>query len=179
MKRLNIIIIGLAFLGLAFSCDKLDSLDDYKDVKVGNTATMPLNGEYWVYFEEYDSTNSVWLHDPYGIGYNRIMLYNTAANRADSIWIDDLGLLKNLASALPRYTVKIGCDPKNKAFLATDQSVYGLRIFDGKLIINGATTSGNNITDSIVIDIEYTDVNTGIRNRLAGYRRTGFIEDDH
>lgn len=175
MKRKNILLIGLLVLAVTYSCDKLDSLDDYKDVDPGKTATMPLNGEYWVTLDLYDSTAMTWVRDYYGADYTRIMLYNTSTNQADSMWIDDLGFWPTKC--------KIACDPKNKAFLPSevhqaDITDADVKVFLGSLITNGAITSGGNVTDSIVIELEWAD-DPGFRYRYAGYRRTGFLEDDH
>ncbi|WP_409187208.1 lipid-binding protein [Antarcticibacterium sp. 1MA-6-2] len=49
---------------------------------------------------------------------------------------------------------------------------------NGKVLLDAATTSGGNITDSIHMNVEFSD-DPGTVYTLAGYRRTGFLEDEH
>lgn len=173
MKGINIIIAGVLLLFLANSCELFDGLDDYKDPKVEYTATFPLNGEWYVTLDYYDSTTTSWIVDAYGLGYNKILLYNLASNTSDSIWLDDNGLW-------PSKT-KISCNPSTKVFTpcqSVDVDGLDVIIYGGSVVLNGTTTLGGNKSDSINIEITWGD-DPGSYYRLAGYRRTGFLEDEH
>lgn len=184
MKIKNIFLIGVACLSL-YSCEFLDSLDDYKDPDVKYTATYPLNGEWYIKVDVLTGTNensdnpADWALDPYSLGYNKIMLYNTATNSPDTIWIDDQGLWPLKA--------KIKCDPKNRKFtltssapnLKTSVATDSVRIIRGGVYLGGAKTAAGNKTDSINIVLEFLQDDPGTIYRYTGFRRTGFLEDEH
>lgn len=175
MKRLSyLFIVCLSLVFLLTSCDKLDDLDSYKKIDVGGTATMPFNGEYWVTFDAYNSTTKTWERDPGKLGYVRIMFYNLASNIADSVWFDDLHALDPFG--LDAMKAKVKCDVKSKKFAETTNAAF--KVFDGAVILKGALTPGKNVSDSIYITFELA-ADPGVTYRYAGYRRTGFLEDDH
>jgi hypothetical protein len=51
-------------------------------------------------------------------------------------------------------------------------------IIEGKILKNAATTTGGNKSDSIYVKFEFSD-DPGKQYEYAGYRRTGFREDEH
>ena len=53
-----------------------------------------------------------------------------------------------------------------------------VNIANGKILPGAATSSGGNVTDSIYFQIEFSD-DPGTLYDVAGYRRTGFLEDEH
>jgi hypothetical protein len=180
MKRILIVLI--AFLPLLFTgCQD--------DPDSGGTNVEALAGEWFVQVfldgEEFDAT------------YYHMYTYNTAANSASEIWID--------ADAVWPFTTKAPCNTddlsfgtisyENQDFSDVILDVYGLDIpdtltvIDGEILTGAATTSGGNTTDSIYININSTgirdlyaafglDLPAGVYT-IAGYRRTGFIEDEH
>lgn len=185
MKR-NIYLVLLGVLALSFgltSCEKIDSLDDYKSVDIGGTATAKISGEYFVTLDAY--IGGAWVIDPVGMGYKKIMIYNTATNRADSVWIDDLNIWPTKA--------RISCNVTTGQFTpCTADNIKDagetIAITDGKVITDGCHTSAGNLTDSIVIEFQWSDLTTaatagaiptGSPTRFAGYKRTGFLEDEH
>lgn len=173
-RRIYLILLGVLVLGFGFaSCDKLDGLDDYKSVDIGGTATAKFCGEYFVTLDMYDGTN--WVVDQYGAGYTKIMVYNTASNRADSVWLDDLKFWPMKS--------RISCNSINSEFTACvapnlSKAAAAVTVTGGKVIANGAKTVAGNITDSIVIELGWAD-DAGTQYRYAGYKRTGFLEDEH
>ncbi len=175
MKR-NIYLVLLGVLALSFgltSCEKLDSLDDYKSVDIGGTATSKISGEYYVTLDAFVAGN--WVVDAYSQGYVKVMVYNTASNRADSVWFDDLGFWPTKA--------RISCNAAAAAFTACTsdnlkKAGETVSIVNGKVLVDGCYTASENLTDSINIELEWSD-DAGQVYRYAGYKRTGFLEDDH
>ena len=100
---------------------------------------------------------------------------NTAANVANEFLITDNGNQWD-------YKVKSPLNLDAKTFGGTDlQNIaYDIKvnITDGKILPGAATTTGGNVTDSIYFKIEFTD-DPGTIYEVAGYRRTGFLEDEH
>ncbi len=181
MKKYSLILLG-AFALFFTSCEFLDGLDEYSDPTVEYTATYPLNGEWFVHLDmltgadENSDAAADWSLDPYGAGYTKLMMYNTATNRNDSIWIDDLGFWPTKS--------KISCNAANKSFTSiTDaenllKATATLTVVRGGVYLKGATTEAGNVSDSINIVVTWAD-DPGTFYRYAGYRRTGFLEDDH
>ena len=177
MKSKNIFFIllpSLLLMLLINGCRK--EIDTIKKVNPGNSATYPLNGEYFVVTDIATIANgdTTWTPDVFGIGYQKIMLYNTASNRSDSIWIDDL---TNTWS----YKVRISCNPDQKTFHVNDGTeLYNgdnTTITNGKLILNMGKSKAGNKTDSIYMLIQWASDPTNLY-RVSGVRRTGFQEDE-
>jgi len=57
-------------------------------------------------------------------------------------------------------------------------SNIGVSIKEGKILKKAATTTGGNVSDSIYIKFEFAD-DPGTEYIYAGYKRTGFLEDEH
>lgn len=211
MKKIFFLgIIGFALYGLS-SCDKLDSLDDYKKQDPGATATVNLGGEYYVTLDVYDAASSAWVVD-IGGGYTKIMVYNTASNISDSVWIDDLEFwpikirtkvnavdrlfnksenevskyvyTKNLTSATAGDTINLRVlYPINNRVVPLGGNKFAfsgqeLITLNSGSVILGIKTAAGNPTDSIVVEFEGSS-DAGTQYRYAGYKRTGFLEDEH
>jgi len=181
MKKYSLILIGIFALFFT-SCEFLDGLDDYKDPDVQYTATYPLNGEWYIHLDLLTGADpnsdavADWELDTYGLGYNKILLYNTASNRADSLWLDDLGFWPTKS--------KILCNPTNRTFPNIvnapnkAKAAATVTVVRGGVYLKGATTAAGNVTDSINIVLTWAD-DPGTYYRYTGYRRTGFLEDEH
>jgi hypothetical protein len=131
----------------------------------GNTATVALAGEWVVTTVGSDGSAS---------GKYPLLTYNTAANRPDSMWIDDGNKYYGLKA-------RIGCNVSNLTFGAAnaDELYFGVKvtITEGKLLKNAATApSSHDKTDSIYFKAVFTGDPTIYT--YSGYRRTGFAGDD-
>ena len=132
MKKINIIYLLLAVFLVSgvWSCKK--------DAKAGGTATQEMAGEWWVKTTGSDGSVS---------GYYALSTYNTAANRPDSMWVDDGNNYYGLKA-------RIGSDQSALSFSATNAAelYYGVKvtITAGKVLKNAATAPGSkDKTDSI------------------------------
>jgi hypothetical protein len=159
----NKLLILFAFLSVGLmSCDLGDDPD------VGGTATQAVAGEWFTTF-------TIAGEDVYGLGYQLITTANTAANvPTEFIIYDDAHTWD--------YKVKVPLNLDAKTFggtaipnLAYDITV---NIANGKILPGAATSSGGNVTDSIYFEAEFSD-DPGTIYQVAGYRRTGFLEDEH
>jgi membrane-bound inhibitor of C-type lysozyme len=172
-KILNIFLSGLLLILIINGCRK--EIDTYKKVNPGQTATYPLNGEYFVMIDlaTIIGADTTWTIDPFGLGHNKIMLYNTASNRSDSIWVDDLGNIWN-------FKVKATCNPTARTFsIIKGQDIMlgdTTTIKNGQLILNKGITKSGNKTDSICMIIHWAS--DASIYRLSGVRRTGFQADE-
>lgn len=161
MKNKLLILFAFVSLGL-ISCDLGDDPD------VGGTVTQSVAGEWWTLF-------TIDGEDVYGLGYNVVTTANTAANVPTEFLISD-----------DAHT----WDYKVKSPLSLDAKTFGgagltnlsyditVNITNGKILPGAATSTGGNVTDSIYYEIEFSD-DPGTIYQVAGYRRTGFLEDEH
>ncbi len=157
------LLIFLAFLSFGVvSCDLGD------DPEVTGTATEAVAGEWWVTFSAGGEDLT---------GYTELTTSNTAANVASEFLITDNAHQWD-------YKVKSPLNLSAQTFGGTglQNLVEGyditMSITNGKILENVATSTGGNVTDSIYFDIEFSD-DPGTIYTVAGYRRTGFLEDEH
>jgi len=163
MKKI-IIIAGIVCLAFA-ACKK-----DQPTVDV--SATYPVSGEWWVQYFLGGTDES---------GYVKLLTYNTSSNRADSLWVDD-----NSDFWQEKIKIRSFVDIKNKTFSIKDAvnindaraNPTKVTLVDGKVLLGMAKTPGGNKSDSIYVRFIYSDDATDTFV-CAGYRRTGFVEDDH
>lgn len=169
-KFLFLLILGVSFT----SCDKGGDPDP------GSTEVVKMAGDWYVQLLDQDQNVLV----DYGI----LTTYNTAQNNGDNLWIDD-------NSNLYGFKFKTPVNVENKTFsggnLASsveddDPSTpdvvetydISVNLSDGKILEEAATTSGGNVSDSIYFKAEFSD-DPGTIYTIAGYKRTGFLEDEH
>lgn len=162
MKYIKNIALSLLALTMFVSCD------EGGDPDIGGTAVESMAGDWYVKY-------LVDGEDIYGLGYKLLSTYNTAANVSTEIWVDDHDLwpLKVKATSNTSDLTFSGTNMENIA--GTDLTAT---ITEGKILKEAATTSGGNISDSIYIQIEFSD-DPGTIYTLEGYKRTGFADDEH
>jgi hypothetical protein len=166
MKKLALYFVLIAFAVGSFSCQK--------ELEPSGTATQKFSGDWWVFILEDDGEGN--FIDLFEEGYLLLSTYNTAANVPDKLFVDfnyEFVPVKVIANLNQSENVIIG----ENLFNYYDEELE-VNILSGTVIRNAATTSGGNVSDSIYIEFEYTS-DPGYIFKLAGYRRTGFEEDEH
>ncbi|WP_282036838.1 lipid-binding protein [Saccharicrinis aurantiacus] len=161
--KLNYIIVLLVLVGL-YSCDPYDTMGEPE--KATTEVGKMLAGEWYVKF---------YLEESALTGYNKITTTNTAANTSTKMQIDDHENVWDMKGVLD-------CDTKNNTFSGTDveNSYYDMTftVTNGEVFPGKGITEVGNVTDSIYMEIEYSD-DPGNVYVVAGIRRTGFLEDEH
>ena len=149
------------------SCDDNNLLGPKDDI--GGTATVNLAGEWYVHANIVK--NGVTLEDPYGYGYLEFLTYNTAANNATEMYINDQENFWNFKGV-------VNCDTKALTFSGTDvqNEAYDctFNVIDGKVLLGAATSPYGHKVDSICFDVTFSDDDNASTYRFEGYRRTGF-----
>ncbi len=154
--------------------------DEGGDPNPGATEVVEMTGDWYVQL-------LLDGEDIYGIGYYLLSTYNTSANTGNEIWIDDHELWPFKVKASVNTSAKTfsGSNLENEYSYTielddeTEEEVFPIvTITNGQIIANGATTSGGNISDSISFTVEFSD-DPGTVYTIEGYKRTGFIEDEH
>lgn len=157
-------------LVLTSACDKRNLPDK------GATYAEKVSNEWWVTVTpQLGPNNDVF----------KISTYNTSMNQ-DSIFIDDL---ENIWP----FKCKAKIDLANMTFTTNTQSLYDIKvpgsspaqyyrptvtIANGKILPNAAKSLSGNTTDSIYMEIEFSD-DPGTKYVIAGSARTRFSEDEY
>jgi hypothetical protein len=175
MKKIVLYTIALAATLFIAACEKED---------IGGAASEAMAGEWYVTAAAIDGNGDVVDEDFFGIGRFHLDTYNTASNSATEMWIDD-------NTNFWEFKIKITVDLATKTFQATDarNEHYPnpedclVTISNGKILYGAATTPGKMPADSIVFNVSFSDdtypATYGYAEyRIAGYRYTGFVNDD-
>jgi hypothetical protein len=138
------------------------SCDEVEDIDVGGTSVEDMSGDWYLEFNG---------------SYYLMTTYNTAADNGQEMWIDD-------NQNFWWFKAKCPVNATSLTFAGSDlPSSYDgyditVTITNGKIEKGTAVTSGGNKSDAISFDIEFSD-DPGTIYSLAGYKRTGFAEDEH
>ena len=163
--KTNIFLL-LSLLILFVACKK-------EDPEVKYLSTYPISGEWFVnlYLEanpgagDWEAQNS---------SLATIYTYNTASNKGDSIWIFDNGNILDFRIKSAINVARRTFSVDNYIDLVSDTLVS---VSNGKVIENAGKTLSGNKSDSITMDVVYKRDPSTIY-RIAGHRRTGFLEDE-
>ena len=178
---------------LAFAAIALLSISCQKD-PIGGTAVQDASGQWYV--KRYIVLQDGSIEDPFGYyGYQPkpylMLTYNTAANKADELFVDDLGeyYYKSWGMYLD-FKVKTKVDLNTLKFSATaaeneyeDEAVT----IEGQILKNAAKTAGGMQRDSIWMKVTH-EGDTFIEDvmeipgfdyyLITGVRYTGFEADE-
>lgn len=192
MKKL-IYFAALALALAGTSCDKKD---------VGGTATEALAGEWIVTIDAVDKNGEPIEEgeDYLGAGYVRLLTYNTSANQANEMWIDDMGAFDVATmysyGGYPNYSIrcKINADVNALTFNSTaaenhadvnkyKSKLYAVTIEDGKVLKGAAHQLNGSPCDSIVFYVKYVNdpwyPKDGYEKyRVSGIRYSGLAENE-
>lgn len=162
------IILALAVLAAALTLSSCNNYDLEK------TATVNLAGD-WVCVIYYEDEGE-WVADS-GL---ELVTYNTSENIPTEMWINDY-------ESYWGTLCKVDCDADNYTFGTKDKEYedqyngVNQHIYGGKVTVAGAKAPGSGtVVDKIEFFIEFEDDEEPYcyTYYVAGYRRTGFPEDD-
>ncbi|SEI55759.1 Lipid-binding putative hydrolase [Dyadobacter koreensis] len=160
MKYFKYISIFLVF-GL-LSCDAGSEPD------IEGTKLQAMAGEWWI--------NLLVDGKDQGQGFNLVTTSNTAANNDTDLLFDDHGFWPaKVVTKVNLGSMTFTAAPNLANSYDPDIKVS---VIEGKILKGAATTTGGNKTDSIYVKFEFSD-DAGTQYEYAGYRRTGFREDEH
>ena len=164
MKKYITILFAFTAVMLA-SCSK--------EIEPGGTSVEKMAGEWWVTVSAIKDGQDL---GDIGLGHFRMNTYNTAANVATEMWLEDGGNFWD-------YKVKVNVDYNNRTFSTNDfidNTSYDckVKITDGKVMEGLATTPSGMSADSIIYMIQFDDDDNKLTYKVSGFRRTGFPADD-
>lgn len=141
------------------------------DEDAGGTEVMKMAGFWDVTVDVIDENGDVLYEDPYGMGTVSIMTYNTAANNATEMWLDDQG---NFWAFKMRVDVNYGARTFSCAEKDYDADGTGTAVVtDGKILEGAAKNLHGMPNDSIVFNIKFSDDDYGFTYRISGQRYWG------
>lgn len=165
-KTIKYVFAAIVALAMS-SCDKED---------IGSTATVNVAGEWMVTIDAADAAGNIVYEDFFGLGNVLFITYNTAANRADEMVVDDLG-------SFWTFQVKVACDAKERTFGSSswlDNMAYDSKVMvtDGVVVPNGTLSPSGTPVDAICFNVSFDDdeypADYGFDHYVvSGYRRTG------
>lgn len=175
MKRTNIIrgLLVVFIACITFACDEGGDPDP------GGTNVENMSGDWYVQ----EATDGVGSGD-----YFLISTYNTANNKGTEMWIDDNLNYWWFKAKCPVNSTSLtfsGNDLESSVEDDDDSTPNVIETYDitvtvtgGAIVKGGATAPSGTVVDSITFDIEFSD-DPGTVYTLKGYKRTGFLEDEH
>lgn len=154
------ILIGLLSLTIFGSCDL------GQEPPIGGTELEKMSGEWWV---------KIYLEGEEVLGYTLLSTYNTAANNDVDLFIDDHEVWPCKVTAKANLL--------NFSFSGNGLNNYysediKVDILEGKILAGAATSTGGNASDSLYVRFKFSD-DADHEYVYAGYKRTGFLEDEH
>jgi lipid-binding putative hydrolase len=153
------------------SCTKAPQ---YSSAQYGSTAVKKMSNEWWVNI----SLPGLGNLTPTPTFFQT---YNTASNTADSMWLDDLGngygFKCTTAVNYPALTFGVKNSLNNYVDGNGDSSTL-VTVLNGKVLPKSGHSRAGNVTDSIYMQVIFSDDATDTFT-IAGTARTGFDEDDY
>ena len=157
-NKLTTLVLSVFLITSFVACDEGGNPDP------GATAVVDIAGDWTVEV----------LRDGSEFNHGHISTYNTAANLATEIWLDDLENGWGLKSKVNLNPTSLTFSGDNLPELYYDVTVT---ISDGVFVKNGTTAPSGTVTDSIYFKAVFSDVPTRVFE-YYGHKRTGFLEDE-
>lgn len=169
-KYISMFLVALVGVCTFVSCDP------ETDEKAGGTAVEKMAGRWVVTVDAVDENGNVIDENLLGKKID-LNTYNTAANDADKMWLDDAAF----------YGVKMKVnitDYKNGKFEATPNTCYNpsddeagnVEFLKGQVLYGQGKNIHGAPVDSICYTVKFDDDEDGLIYRVSGKRYSGFTE---
>lgn len=166
----------LMFLVALLGMFTFGSCDPETDEKAGGTAVEKMAGRWVVTVDAVDEDGNVIDENLLGKKID-LNTYNTAANDADKMWLDDAAF----------YGVKMKVnitDYKNGKFEATPNTCYNpsddeagnVEFLKGQVLYGQGKNIHGAPVDSICYTVKFSDDDNALIYRISGKRYSGFTE---
>lgn len=165
MKKILYMLLASAVLAVSCAKDPIE-----------NTATVSMAGEWYVTVDAVDENGEVLYEDPYGMGPFVVSTFNTAANKADEMYVFD-------NYNFWEFQVQVKADPATMTFASDGMSPNlsyesKVEITGGKITVGGAETPSGMPADAIEFCVQFDDDDYGFIYKIHGFRYTGFVADE-
>lgn len=165
MKKIFNYIAVLLIVTAISSCNE----EGFEDLNLKKSSVIGMSGDWYV--QTFIGGNMV-------LDYEVITTSNTASDDGTAIQMSDHEHIWAFNSAVPVNLSALTFSGSNLASKVDDYEIT-ITVTNGVIQKNGTVSSGaNQVADLISFDIEFSD-DPGSVYHIEGYKRTGFLEDEH
>lgn len=153
------------------------SCDPETDEKAGGTAVEKMAGLWVVTVDAVDENGNVVYTDPYNKGEIEINTYNTAANDADKMWLDDAAFygIKMKVNVTDYNAGKFEATP-NTSYNPSYDEAGNVEFLKGQVLYGQGKNIHGAPVDSICYTVKFSDDDNALIYRISGKRYSGFTE---
>ena len=170
-KYISMFMVALVGMFTFVSCDP------ETDEKAGGTAVEKMAGHWVVTVDAVDENGNVIDENLLGKKID-LNTYNTAANEADKMWLDDGGKFYNVkmkVNVTDYNNGKFEAIP-NTSYNPSDDSAGNVEFLKGQVLYGQGKNLHGAPVDSICYTVKFDDDEDGLIYRVSGKRYSGFTE---
>uniref|UniRef100_UPI004027F26A lipid-binding protein n=1 Tax=Prevotella sp. TaxID=59823 RepID=UPI004027F26A len=170
-KYISMFMVALVGMFTFVSCDP------ETDEKAGGTAVEKMAGHWVVTVDAVDEDGNVIDENLLGKKID-LNTYNTAANEADKMWLDDGGNFYNVKMKVNVTDYKNGKFEAipNTSYNPSDDSAGNVEFLKGQVLYGQGKNLHGAPVDSICYTVKFDDDEDGLIYRVSGKRYSGFTE---
>lgn len=170
-KYISMFMVALVGMFTFVSCDP------ETDEKAGGTAVEKMAGHWVVTVDAVDENGNVIDENLLGKKID-LNTYNTAANEADKMWLDDGGKFYNVKMKVNVTDYKNGKFEAipNTSYNPSDDSAGNVEFLKGQVLYGQGKNLHGAPVDSICYTVKFDDDEDGLIYRVSGKRYSGFTE---
>lgn len=170
-KYISMFLVALVGMFTFVSCDP------ETDEKAGGTAVEKMAGLWVVTVDAVDEDGNVISKNLLGKKID-LNTYNTAANEADKMWLDDGGKFYNVkmkVNVTDYNAGKFEATP-NTSYNPSDDEAGNVEFLKGQVLYGQGKNIHGAPVDSICYTVKFDDDEDGLIYRVSGKRYSGFTE---
>lgn len=170
-KYISMFMVALVGMFTFVSCDP------ETDEKAGGTAVEKMAGHWVVTVDAVDEDGNVIDENLLGKKID-LNTYNTAANEADKMWLDDGGKFYNVKMKVNVTDYKNGKFEAipNTSYNPSDDSAGNVEFLKGQVLYGQGKNLHGAPVDSICYTVKFSDDDNALIYRISGKRYSGFTE---
>lgn len=170
-KYISMFLVALVGVCTFVSCDP------ETDEKAGGTAVEKMAGRWVVTVDAVDEDGNVIDENLLGKKID-LNTYNTAANEADKMWLDDGGNFYNVKMKVNVTDYKNGKFEAipNTSYNPADDTAGNVEFLKGQVLYGQGKNIHGAPVDSICYTVKFSDDDNALIYRISGKRYSGFTE---
>lgn len=170
-KYISMFMVALVGMFTFVSCDP------ETDEKAGGTAVEKMAGHWVVTVDAVDEDGNVIDENLLGKKID-LNTYNTAANEADKMWLDDGGKFYNVKMKVNVTDYKNGKFEAipNTSYNPADDAAGNVEFLKGQVLYGQGKNLHGAPVDSICYTVKFSDDDNALIYRISGKRYSGFTE---
>ena len=169
-KYISMFLVALVGIFTFVSCDP------ETDEKAGGTAVEKMAGRWVVTVDAVDEDGNVIDENLLGKKID-LNTYNTAANDADKMWLDDAAFygVKMKVNVTDYNAGKFEATP-NTSYNPSDDEAGNVEFLKGQVLYGQGKNIHGAPVDSICYTVKFSDDDNALIYRISGKRYSGFTE---